>query len=87
MDCSPDGKRLTILTYKHAYSYERDADQTWQEALQGHPRCIKLPHPDTGLLRQREALACDPHTGDLYVTTEGIPAPILRVQNVLEGRN
>jgi hypothetical protein len=87
MDCSPDGRRLTVLTYKHAYGYSREADQTWQQALNRAPERIELPHPDTGLLQQREALACDPHTGDLFVTSEGLPAPILRVQNVLKGRN
>lgn len=80
MTLSPDGALLTILTYTNIYQYQRRAKQCWAEALQAQPIRIDLPHPSTGLLKQRESLARHPITGDIFITSEGRYARIFRIQ-------
>ena len=82
MDLSPDGTTLVVLTYKHAYCYQRQNHQQWQDVFAAPPQLIPLPHPNTGELKQREAICIDPRTGALYVTTEQSPAPIYRLNPV-----
>lgn len=76
MDISSDGKTLVILTYKNAYLFRRAPDQTWAEVFKFPPELLRLPHPNTGELIQREALCIDHETERIIVTTERIPAPI-----------
>ena len=76
MDLSADGRSLVVLTYKDAYLFRRDTGLTWQTVLADPPRVIRLPHPDTGELVQREAVCFDPGTGRLIVTSEKPSAPI-----------
>lgn len=76
MDLSSDGRTLFILTYKNGYTYSRKINQTWEEAFQSLPKLIRLPHPNTGELVQREAICIDHETGRLIVTTEQTPSPI-----------
>lgn len=80
MVLSPDGALLTILTYTDIYQYQRAAGQNWAATLQEPPIRIALPHPSTGLLKQREGLARQPLTGALFITSEGKNAPIFRVR-------
>ncbi len=76
MDLSSNGRTLFILTYKNGYTYSRKINQTWEEAFQSRPKLIRLPHPNTGELVQREAICIDHETGRLIVTTEKTPSPI-----------
>jgi hypothetical protein len=80
MDLSPDGTTLVVLTYKHAYHHHRQPHQRWEYVLATPPQLIPLPHPNSGELKQREAICIDPRTGTLYVTTEQTPAPIYRIR-------
>ncbi|MCG8640837.1 MAG: hypothetical protein MI862_13965 [Desulfobacterales bacterium] len=80
MDLSPDSTTLIILTYKHAYYFKQDRSHAWKEIFKTFPREIKLPHPDSGELRQRETICIHPQTGELIVTSEGRFAPIYSLQ-------
>lgn len=80
MDISQDGNVFIVLTYKDAYSFRRQSGQTWQTVLTTTPLQISLPHPDSGVLKQREALAIDYSTGNIFVTSEQIPAGIFCLQ-------
>jgi len=86
MDLSADGRRLVVLTYKHAYAFTRSPGQAWGNVIQTPPTVIPLPHPDTGLLPIREALCLHPQTGTLFVTGEKIPAPVFRLAPLREPR-
>lgn len=81
MDLTQEGEALVVLTYQDAYYFIRAFDQKWPEALKKDPLKITLPKPGSGVLKQREALAIDDRSGDLYVTTEGTPAPIFCLEN------
>ncbi len=76
MDLSADGRTLVILTYKHGYTYRREMNQTWKAAFQSPPKRVRLPHPNSGELVQRESLCIDHLTGRLIITSEQVPAPI-----------
>lgn len=80
MDLSADGRTLVILTYKNGYTYSREMNQTWAQAFQSLPKLIRLPHPNTGELVQREAICIDHETGRLIVTSEQTPAPIYTLE-------
>ncbi len=78
MDLAPDGRRLAVLTYEHAYLLECGADGDWASALPRPPRRIELPDPLDKTLRKREALCWSADGRALLVTGEQVPAPILR---------
>ena len=44
--------------------------------MQSLPKQIRLPHPNSGELVQREAICIDHSTGQIIVTSEQVPAPI-----------
>ena len=83
MDIDPSGRVAVILTYKHAYRYERAPTETWKTAFSRPPQILKLPE-----LKQAEALAFgyDGHT--IFVTSErrppeeSRPAPLLRIDRI-----
>jgi hypothetical protein len=76
MDLSLDGRVLIFLTYKHAYYYQRKANQTWKDVFTEPPRLIPLPHPNREILVQRESLCINHKTKELYVSHEGTPISI-----------
>lgn len=78
MDLAPDGRRLAVLTYEHAYLLECEADGDWASALARPPRRIELPDPLDKTLRKREALCWTADGRALLVTGEQVPAPIFR---------
>lgn len=79
MDFLNAGRDLVVLTYKDAYLYRRADRENWSEVMARPPSVIRLPHPDTGVLPIREAVAVDPATGAIYVTSERSPAPLYRL--------
>ncbi len=81
MDISDDGKKLFILTYKHAYLYTRKKDQTWDAAFLTPPQQISLPDPSL-IMIQREALGIDHGTGNIFITSEKAFAPIYKVEPI-----
>lgn len=75
MDISSDGRQAAVLTYGATWLFERHSDETWSEAFARDPMLVATP-----FLTQAEALAFTPDGRSLYVTTEGIPAPMLRLE-------
>ena len=69
-----DGRSAVVLTYKDAYEFPRNPNESWAEALAQRPRRIPLPP-----LEQAEAAALDPRDGSLWVTSEKRPAPLFHV--------
>lgn len=77
LDISPDGRQAVVLTYKHAYLFNRPNRDSWLEAFSGQPMTIPLPPPeDFPDLRQREAICFTPDGNSLIVTSEGNAAGI-----------
>jgi len=74
MDVSPDGRRAIILTYGDAYEYTRDPKEDWAAAFARPPRTLRMPPRPQG-----ESIAYGPDGRTLYLTSEGAPAPLLRV--------
>jgi len=81
MDLSPDGRQAVVLTYKHAYIFNRKSQDSWAAALNGHPEIIPLPLPrDRRDFRQREAICFALGRKALLVTSEGRGAEIFRLE-------
>lgn len=74
MDIDDAGTTLALTTYTHAYLYRRAADESWPAALRRAPRSVALP-----AYVQIEACALDGPA--LWVTSEGVPAPLARVEH------
>jgi len=74
MDVSPDGSTAVILTYKSGFVFQRRLKEDWAQAFNQIPQQIKLPR-----LRQAEALCFAADGRTLFITSEKIPAPLLRL--------
>ena len=70
---SADGMTLFLLTYSDVWTIKRGLSQSWQEAFQ-----IDAEHFASHNLHQAEALSYSASTHQLLVTSEGLPAPVLR---------
>lgn len=80
-DLSPDGLQAVILTYKHAYMFNRTRSESWATTFTGHPILIPLPLPeDRSGFRQREAICFGSDNRTLYVTSEGNRAGIFLLE-------
>jgi hypothetical protein len=79
MDVSPDGSTAVVLTYKNGYIFQRTAGEDWAQAFKKIPQLIRLPR-----LRQAEALCFAADGRTLFVTSEKIPAPLLRLDVISE---
>lgn len=78
MDIRHDGLRMAVVSYFDLFLFERDAQEDWQTAIRRVPVHIALPK-----LKQIEAVCFDRH-GDIWITSEGSPMPMERVQNFSE---
>ena len=74
-DLSPDGLRLALLTYREAYLLERAPGEAWLDALRRPPLRLRMPP-----LLQAEAIAFDRAGRALYIGTERLPAPLIRIE-------
>lgn len=74
MDVAPDGLRMVVLSYRDAYLYDRGPGEAWRDALARPWRALGLPS-----LPQAEAIAFDRSGEAIWVTTERLPAPLLRL--------
>jgi hypothetical protein len=80
LDLSPDGRCAVVLTYKHAYLFERREAESWAAAFSATPLLIPLPLPQQdSRLSQREAICFANDGKALYVTAEGRNASIYRL--------
>jgi hypothetical protein len=81
LDLSPDGRKMVVLTYQHAYLFSRMPKDSWGSAVRERPALIRLPPPYEGpLLRQREAICFSPDGMSLLVTSEGGHAGIFELR-------
>ncbi len=81
LDLSPDGRQAVVLTYKHAYLFNRESHNSWAAALSGHPETVPLPLPqDRSDFRQREAICFVAGSRALLITSEGHGAGIFRLE-------
>lgn len=65
MDISPNGRQAAILTYQTLYLYERQTDQSWEEAFQQMPKTLA-----THTLPQAESISFTADGTHLIVTSE-----------------
>ena len=80
MDVSRDGRQLAVLNYRRAYLYRRDGDEAWGHAVRRRPQGLGFPW-----LAQAEAIAFSTDGEFLWISSEHLPAPLLRLA-VPDGR-
>ncbi|KXU37912.1 hypothetical protein AXK11_01835 [Cephaloticoccus primus] len=73
LDISRDGLRAAVLTYGEVYLYERREGEDWASAFARGGQQLAAHN-----LPQAEGLCFSPDGQEIYVTTEGLPAPLLR---------
>ncbi len=71
---SPDGSRLVVSTYSSLYEWSIPQGKTLAEALSKPPTRLV---PD--LLRQLEAVCYDADNKTLWITSEHLPTPLVKV--------
>ncbi|MDG3085883.1 hypothetical protein P7F88_07145 [Vibrio hannami] len=74
MDISQDGKQAVVLTYTGVYLYQKD-DNSWLETLSSEPKLLNMPN-----MKQAEAVAFSNDGKSIYITSERIPAPLVKVE-------
>lgn len=72
-DISADGRWLAVLNYRRAYLWERSADG-WGGSVHGLPAILEFPW-----VPQAEAIGFDPTGRHLWIGSERLPAPLLRL--------
>jgi len=72
---SPDGTRMVVATYSSLYEWKLPPDQPLADAMKQPPARIE---PE--LLRQVEGVCYDRDNLTLWLTSEHLPAPLLRVR-------
>lgn len=75
MALSPDGRTLIVLTYRDAYRFDRGEGESWADALRRAPKALGMPP-----LIQAESITFAPGGGAVYVTSEKLPAPLVRIE-------
>jgi len=74
MDISSDGLSAVILTYVNAYYFTSEEPTDWLTVFLSTPNKITLPP-----LQQAESVCFDKDGKSIYVTSEKIPAPLLKI--------
>jgi hypothetical protein len=74
MDVSPDGRLMALLTYRDGYLLRREPGESWRDALLRRPEKLGLPP-----LPQAEAIAFGRDGRTLWVGSERLPAPLIRL--------
>ena len=76
MDISRDGRYAILLTQKNtALEYRREAGESWPQAFSRAPRILPVPEAV-----QAEAICYSPDGDALYMTSEGSPCPLWRIE-------
>lgn len=73
-DIAPAGDAFAVLNYRAAHVYRRHDGESWAQALARPPREIAYPW-----LPQAEAIAFDASGDALWISTEKLPAALLRL--------
>lgn len=74
VDVRADGGELALLNYRRVMLYARAAGQSWAEAIAQAPRALEYPW-----LPQAEAIGYSPDGRYVYIGSERVPTPLLRV--------
>lgn len=74
-DISADGRSAAVLTYGATWLFERNFDEDWASAFSRNPKLVATP-----FMLQAEAIAFTPDGRSLFVTSEGTPAPFMRLR-------
>jgi hypothetical protein len=74
MDISPDGRLAAVITYRSLYLFRREPGESWADAMQRPPEEYIGPPG-----YHDEAVGFSPDGRSIYVTTEGRPAPLYRL--------
>jgi hypothetical protein len=75
MDISADGLVAAVITERSLYLFQREKGQSWPQAFLESP--LEIPGPPTA---HEEAVGISPDGHSLVVTTEGLSAPIYRLE-------
>lgn len=74
MDIAPDGLSAIVLTYSEAYLFSRNQKEDWATAFKNNPRPLNFTP-----LKQQEAICFGFFGKSVYVTSEQLPAPLVRI--------
>jgi hypothetical protein len=74
MDFSPSGRQAVVLTYRNIHLFSRQMNESWLSAMNRPFLTIPLPE-----LNQPEGICFSVNGTAIYLTSEKIPAPILKI--------
>ena len=74
MDISADGLSAVVLTYGSTFYFSKRKSTDWATVFSGSPREIMFPP-----LRQAESVCFDRDGSSIFITSEQIPAPLLKI--------
>ena len=74
MDISPNGSKAIIVTYLLALEYTREKNETWTQAFAKKPAILQVPPRSQG-----EAICYGLDSKTLYLTSEDLPAPLIKL--------
>ena len=74
MDLTPDGLAAVVLTYNNGYLFRRRKNEDWPSAFKRKPQRLRFER-----LFQQEAVSFGFYGKSVFVTSERIPAPLVRI--------
>ncbi len=74
MDFSPDGRQAVVLTYRDLFIFNRQKGESWLVAMNRPYLSFSLPE-----ITQAESVCFSVNGTAVYLTSEKIPAPILKI--------
>jgi hypothetical protein len=74
MDISSDGLSAVVLTYGRAFYFSKKKSVNWATVLSGSWKEIVFPP-----LRQAESVCFDRDGSSIFITSEQLPAPLLKI--------
>jgi hypothetical protein len=74
MDLTPDGLAAVVLTYNNGYLFRRGQNEDWPSAFERKPQRLRFER-----LFQQEAVSFGFYGKSVFVTSERIPAPLVRI--------
>jgi hypothetical protein len=74
MDLTPDGLSAVVLTYNNGYLFKRRQNEDWPNAFKRKPQRLRFNR-----LYQQEAVSFGFYGKSVFVTSERIPAPLVRI--------
>jgi hypothetical protein len=74
MDLTPDGLLAVVLTYNNGYLFKRRQNEDWPSAFKRKPQRLRFNR-----LFQQEAVCFGFYGKSVFVTSERLPAPLVRI--------